>query len=345
MTTFGTGNASDTASMQDIDTLIWSMTMLRVNLDPENPRTIWPHIPVIADECSVFYCVKKHEPVVQNGVFTEKASQVIEAQRSPQSWQPLTALNASNNGTNTGSQRPPPDRLASLEFHNDTSRVSRSDLMLVSEATGSRLTFNVSHAAVDSISYFFQNTLATKLKTVSLSSDKLSSLTNGWYITDDHSHRYEPSLSQVLYSSRDLAVTFSSLAASMSNALRRGADEKVDSGPDSEPVNKVVTGHKGVVTFFYRVEWPWIVVHGMSAVIGTFFIAATIKKNHGTQPWGSSSLATMSRGPLVQHMLAGTQTVKKMEAEARNERVVLLSKETNTSLEDLGLDPLQQPGD
>jgi len=327
MTTLGTGNTSQTVSMQAVDTLIWSTTMLRTDPDPKKPRAVWPNIPVMATECAVFYCVKKYETAVTNGVLVEHASRVANTTRSPNSWLPLNA------GLAKGLRE---DRFKTLQFDHYFSSLERSDLMLVSGASGR--TFNVSQSAIDSISSFFQQTLATGLRTYNKTSFTAAGQLNGWYLTDENKiAQYKPSLNQALYSTKNLAPTFTSLAASMSNALRRGADDNYHGN------SKVHTGEKEVVTFFYRVEWPWIVVHGLSAVLGSLFIALTIWKNRDTEAWGSSSLATMSRGVLVQHALSGARTVEEMEAGARKEWVTLLNeKGKNPSIEDLELDPLQE---
>jgi hypothetical protein len=327
MTTFGTGNTSQTVSMQAVDTLIWSTTMLRANPDPKKPRAVWPNIPVMATECAVFYCVKKYETAVRNGVLIENSTPVANTTRSPNSWLPL------NVGLAKGLRE---DRFKTLQFDHYFSSLKRSDLMLVSGASGR--TFNVSQSAIDSISSFFQQTLATGLRSYNKTHSTAGGQLNGWYLTDEHGiAQYKPSLNQALYSTKDLASTFTSLAASMSNALRRGADNTYHGN------SKVHTGEKEVVTFFYRVEWPWIVVHGLSAVVGSIFIALTIWKNGGTEAWGSNSLATMSRGVLVQHVFSGAQTLEEMQMGARKEWVTLLNNTgKNPSIEDLELDPLQE---
>ncbi|KAI1817265.1 hypothetical protein GGS20DRAFT_592171 [Poronia punctata] len=333
MTTYGTADASRTVSMQDIDTLIWSVSMLRVDPDPTTTTTkarrldTWPNVPITATECAIFYCLKRYEPIARDGVFVERASPVENVTRLPDSWWPLDATDAE-----ALTQR----RLSSLEFDNYFSAIDRSDLTLASPTSGN--TFNVSQAAVDSISSFFKKTLAGTLKTFNDTKYNTAGKLNGWYIKGPSGiEQYQPSWSQLLYYSKNLVQDFTSLAASMSNALRRGADDEF------KGKTREFKGRKEVVTVLYRVEWPWIIVHGLSVTVGTLFIALTIWRNGGTQAWGSSSLATMSRGGLVevQDVLSGAQTLEEMEARAKTRRVVLLMNEKSPSVEDLELDPLQ----
>ncbi|KAI0390199.1 hypothetical protein F5Y17DRAFT_80490 [Xylariaceae sp. FL0594] len=329
MTTYGTANASQTVSGRDVDTLIWSMSMLQVAPDPAKPMDVWPDIPVVATECAVFYCVNKYEPIATNGQLVERISQVKEATRSPNSWKPLQSRIAEEMN---------PQTLASLEFDSYFSAFERSDLTLVSPGTGNK--FNISNAAVTSISAYFQQTLARTLQVINDTKYSTAGRINGWYIKgQDGSAQYKPSWSQVLYSGNDLVQAFTSLAASMSNALRSRADGEFNG------VKKVMTGQKEVATTFYRVVWPWIIVHGLSVAVGVLFVALTIWRNGTTQAWKSSSLAAMSRGGLmqVQQVLAGAHTVEQMEARAKAQRVALLVRKEGISVEDLELDPLQEP--
>lgn len=44
MNTFGTGNGSATCSLRSIDTLIWSMTILKIRPDPSSASAVWPNM-------------------------------------------------------------------------------------------------------------------------------------------------------------------------------------------------------------------------------------------------------------------------------------------------------------
>lgn len=82
---FGTSAPSKTVGMHDLDTLIWSMTMIRATGDPTNSSATWPELPRSSMECALYYCVNSYNTTVRNGVLQESATQVGDARRSPDS--------------------------------------------------------------------------------------------------------------------------------------------------------------------------------------------------------------------------------------------------------------------
>lgn len=83
MTTLGTANATETISAHDLDTIIWSMSMIRVS--PGGPTVTWPDLPLTAMECTLFYCVKSYEFEVSNGTLTVASEQMTDARRAENS--------------------------------------------------------------------------------------------------------------------------------------------------------------------------------------------------------------------------------------------------------------------
>lgn len=323
MATLGTANASETVSAQDLDTLIWSMSMIRAEPDSTNASAAWPDLPLLATECALFYCVNHYETLVSNGTLREVSRQVADSTRDKTSWQPEGA----NTDILNGSQ------LTSLAFDKFYSLVPRTDLVLLSPETGSR--FNISKAAVDSISDYYQSTFASELHNYS------EGIFNGYYMTSGQV-QYEPGVMQALFGSKDLNATFTALAVSMSNAIRTGADETFDGVPIS------VIGSKGDIVTFYRIVWPWISLHCFIVAVGIVFMVLTIweNKRHGWEVplWRSSGLAIASRGEAVTDVLSGMQTLEDMWKKARISRVTLFDKNdvASSSLEHLDFDPLEE---
>lgn len=324
MTTLGTANATETISAYDLDTLIWSMSMIRVS--PDGPTVVWPDLPLTAMECTLFYCVNSYKFEVSNGTLTVASEQITDARRAEDSWKTDDYFENTLNES----------ALESIAFQSLSEIVSRTDLMLVSPASGSR--FNISQIAIDSISYYYQSTFASGLCDFDISDSKRGWL-NGYYLNTT-GIQYEPSIMQGLFASQDLNATFTALAASMSNAIRTGADETFDG------ILQVVMGSKGDLTTFYRVVWPWISLHCFIVVTGVMFLLLTIRenKNHGLSVpmWKSSSLAVLNRGQKVAGVLSGMQTVEQMKAMSKASHVILLDKrDDSSSLEHLAFDPLE----
>lgn len=323
MATLGTANASETVSAQDIDTLIWSMSMIRAEPDSTNASAAWPDLPLFAMECALFYCVNHYEAMVFNGFLQESSRQVADFTRDKTSWQPEGA----NADILNGSQ------ITSLAFDEFYSLVHRTDLALLSPETGSR--FNISKAAVDSISDYYQSTFSSELHNLS------EGIFNGYCMTSGQV-QYEPGVMQALFHSENLNKTFTALAVSMSNAIRTGADTIFDG------VLVNVIGSRGDITTFYRIVRPWISLQSFIVIVGILFMVLTIweNKRHGRKIplWRSSGLAIASRGKAVTDTLSGMQTLEEMWKNARVSRVTLFDKNdaASSSLEHLDFDPLEE---
>ncbi|KAI0440957.1 hypothetical protein F4803DRAFT_525272 [Xylaria telfairii] len=309
ITTLGTTDASETITMQDLDTLIWSMSILRVTPNSTNSTAAWPNLPLSATECALYFCVKRYEAIVAKGTLQMTDEIVSDAFRQQ------------DFGNDPGTFD-----LQFLYYHG-------TDVTLLSPTSGN--TFNISRGAVNGLTSNFQKTFASTLSHYPLDDGRV----NGYYV-DLEEAKFEPNIIQALFSREDLNGTFTALAASMSNAIRRGADES------SDGVSSTVTGKRGTVVTFYKIVWPWITLHVLVTVTGLAFLVITILENqkHGqsTPAWRSSSLATLSRGTLVRDILTGTESVKQMKKTANVTRVMLLEKaKYPPSLEEMECGPLE----
>ena len=311
MTTLGTGNASKTNSLEDNDSLIWAMSILKLQ-ESSNSSLVWPNIPVEAIECGLFYCIKQYSSIVQNGVLQEAETYVSTISRDSNSWQLIIS-----NGHNYSGIILNANEVQSLEFNNITSADPRTDLMF---GNG----FNVSQAAIDSISNYFQNQFSNIPNlnyTYSMDGEQRPEDTsptpvtlNGFYSNP----LYSPSVMQVLFDSFNINETFRSLARSMSNALRAGADNST-----------VQSGGKGVMKTHYRIQWPWIALHALLVLAGIAFLAITIVKTKEARvpTWKSSSLAPLSCSTEIGDVLAGIESIEMMEEKASQHRVRLFGHE------------------
>lgn len=303
LATLGTAKAAETTSTLELDSLIWSMSMIRADLNDSNNTAAWPDFPVSAMECALYYCVKSYKFTVSSGTLREVSKQVTDITRVKGSWDVGEGYASLMNKS----------QINSIAFDEIISAIPRSDLTLFSAASGSR--FNVSSDAVNSISNYFQTTFASKLyHTKVAKTPPVAGRLNGYFMRSTQLE-YEPSVMQALFSSPDLNATFTALAASMSNALRTGADESF------EGVLVNVTGKRGELTTYYRIAWPWISLHCLIVIVGAVFLGITIRENrrYGRMVplWKSSSLAIASRGKLVTDVLFGMQTVEDMWRKAR----------------------------
>ncbi|KAK6600855.1 hypothetical protein H4I95_07837 [Botrytis cinerea] len=316
MTTYGTGNTSETVSLQDIDTLIWAMTFLKVHPPQNGLNQTWPNLDIEARECGLYYCVNQYNSTLSNSTLSEDVSEVTSAKRDPDSWQVTSSKWADVLNSST---------VSSLNFDDKLSAAPRSDLSLGGN-------YNISEEAVNSISSYFSDFFSTDLNITHNVTETQQARLNG-YIMSDNNLQYKPSSMQAFNTSNDLPATFASLAKSMSNSIRANDDgAKVQAGTVYETVT------------FYKIKWEWISLHCFFIIAATVFIILTIYQTRlrGTPAWKSSSLAVLSRGLMVGHTFRGAETMSDLTARARSERACLYGNysEIHESREDVELEEI-----
>ncbi|KAF7882674.1 uncharacterized protein EAF02_006037 [Botrytis sinoallii] len=316
MTTYGTGNGSETVSLQDIDTLIWAMTFLKIHPPQDGSNQTWPNLEIEARECGLYYCANRYNSTISSGTLSEDISEVTSAKRDPDSWQITSSKWAAVLNSST---------VSSLNFDGKLSAAPRSDLSLGGK-------YNVSQAAVNSVSSYFSDFFSTNLNITHNVTETQQARLNG-YIMSDGNLQYKPSSMQAFNMSNDLPATFASLAKSMSNSIRANDDgAKVQAGTVYETVT------------FYKIEWEWISLHCFFIIAATIFIVLTIYQTRlrGTPAWKSSSLAVLSRGLMVGHTFRGAETMSDLTARARSEKACLYGNysEIQESREDVELEEI-----
>lgn len=79
----GTNNKSYSISLGSKDTLIWSITLIRI----ADPKTKWPNSSVTAAECGLWYCVRNYSSKVENGKLIEVSSHASSTRSPADFWQ------------------------------------------------------------------------------------------------------------------------------------------------------------------------------------------------------------------------------------------------------------------
>jgi hypothetical protein len=372
MTSYGTGNPNNTLRMHDIDTLIWSLSIIQMDAFEEGtpevvikdidhnihgetrlkgPWDEWPDTPVRATECALYYCVKSMKPRVEDNVLHEDGKEVTGFQRMPGSWAAVGG-NASD-----------PDNVAydqvSLEFDSETKYLSRQDLALYFPDRSDTRTFNISGEAVYGISSFFQDSLrrewdnGTALDLVRKKHlPDAVAMFNGWVILEGLEPEH-PSTLGVLWDrpSVNLTARFDALATSMTNEIRTTALNTSPTGGYSRmsagghyaaDIMLTKSGRVGVLAVTYRVEWYWLVLHGLILLGGVVFCVATSLAEGGRDVpvWKNHSLAAVRQGShlAVAELIGDARTTKDMEGSARNGAVRMAVAEKTPLLNDSDAD-------
>ncbi|VUC32467.1 unnamed protein product [Clonostachys rosea] len=318
MTTLGTTNRTKALTMTDIDTLIWSQTIIKlVNDTSTTAHFRWPNYQVHASECALYYCAREFNFAFYNSTKKEVSSfEITGAKRHPASWIPRAF------GLELGVA---PDIVDSLAYHPNNSYISRNDLQLyIDDEDGSARSWNISKVAVTGISYFVQTLFSTCINTFQNCSDapdEWPAPTGYYYCQIDRGEMliegYQPAPSKILWEAKDLNATFANIAKSMSNALRSSDDTKT---------SQIGTVIQTVTT--YRIEWGWIALHCTVAVaMFSFFILTLLSRAPSgarVPVWKTSNLAILSRGPIVSDVLWDGQTAEQLEERAKLATVSLL---------------------
>lgn len=370
---YGTSNPNNTISMQDLDTMIWSMTMLYLDEqqredghvppewnrpggdfndlyfnstdptrnDPQADLSRWPGSPVQAEECALYYCVQTIEDIFLENAFEERITEFANFTREPDSWQPRTK----------GSYSPeniPPNH-ESLEFDNEYAALEMTDLVLRYDGkSGERNSFNLSHAAIMSISAYFQETFRVPWKNESEAFDLVreritdaSVLPNGRI----RSHNlYEPGSLEGLYSEGwpEMRNRISNLANGMTIEMRNTAGEGVvpsDLGSwGSGEFHQAELGLTHVSSTIYRAEWYWISLHGVIVSFGVLFCVMTMLSTSPASQdqaiWKNHSLATLRLGADIGQRHPGVTTIRDLEKTATDDKVIMLSTKAKAPLPD-----------
>ncbi|KFY93393.1 hypothetical protein V500_03723 [Pseudogymnoascus sp. VKM F-4518 (FW-2643)] len=129
ITSFGTGNPNKINTMRDIDTLIWSMSVISPDVEAVNASTsLWPDVRLQATECALYYCVKDVSSSMAGNQLLENITEATDAVRTPDSW------HRGPEDSSLGPEYvPPPDEVNSLEFNPRYSAAGYSGLVLQSQ--------------------------------------------------------------------------------------------------------------------------------------------------------------------------------------------------------------------
>ncbi|OBT81372.1 hypothetical protein VE02_10100 [Pseudogymnoascus sp. 03VT05] len=288
MTSFGTGNPNKTNTMRDIDTLIWSMSVIYPDVEVANASSsMWPDVRQQAMECPIYYCVKD--------------------QRDPSD--PSLGLG----------YVPPSDELNSLEFNPRYSTAGYSDLILQSPNDYFRRIFpeyvlSELYRSIWAPDDFRLGTDATdgleafrRLARLAIGAVGI----NGASFFDPQGLKFPleatpPALNNVwTWNTSNMTSTFYTLATSMTNEMRRNdRDYTATLGQEGTMTQN---GELQRWTVVYEIQWAWITLHGMT-LFGIIFLCVTVWNSSGADRvplWKSSTLATIHRGYEIGGALEG----------------------------------------
>ena len=350
MTGFGTSNGSQSISFGSKDTLIWSMTMIRIS----NPNAYWQNVSVTATECGLWYCVKNYNSTVKDGNLIELSSPAPST-RLHDSWQVTQDWMDSINMEKHTMHHDDPilNFLSSVNFlSSDTldfrisSIAPRTDLQL---GDG----FNVSQDAIYGIS-----SLMDTMFTPSPGSDKINKTEaemnycgnqpgnsssvlvqgiNALCSSRGDEMTYTSTAMPFLCQSKDLNETFATLAKSMTNSIRENSDD-----------NLVMTGKTGTLHVMYQARWEFLILPILLVVVNVVFLVTVIyyTRKSGLAVLCSDSIPVVGFGGSIGPIFKEIRLRSRMEEAAKLQKIQFISvpKEKQGS-DDVEDEPPSQGGD
>ncbi|KAF6840343.1 hypothetical protein CMUS01_03997 [Colletotrichum musicola] len=313
VTAYGTGSRNRTVSMGGMEALLWSTSIIHPSTDVVSKPVpdawwvdngtetegfgFWPDIPMKATECALYYCVKEVESTIQGNQLREVAMERVEFRRHPNSFKRLEELGDKN--------QIPEDEADSLEFNSFWSAVDYSDLQLANMLDDRAAGYNISSQSVKALSSHFQGLFRGQWNNDTDLGDALDAKLGQGKVGFNGAStgplrenqggirmRADPPALDGLWgwSRNDVESNFAALATSMTNEMRR--NPRPSAAPRS-PNDRPNTGLSGVTdgalsiygsvgssTTLYRIEWPWIALHGTILVFSLVFLCLTAKYFH-----------------------------------------------------------------
>ncbi|KAI8268942.1 hypothetical protein K4K58_003372 [Colletotrichum sp. SAR11_239] len=344
-TSFGTGNPNKTVAMKDIDTLLWSMSLIYADVTALNasgalgskkqsPEVTWPGVSLKALECGLYYCAKTINSKVQNGRLEEIVAEAGGSKRSQHSWDSLDpeSFYTVNNTELAPEYRAPSDEARSLEFHKLWSVATYNPLTIMINSTDSVM---IQSESIKSISAYIQGLFRwepwyndTKILNELHRLEGMENAVgfNGASFGPVKSFReagQPPALDRLVSITRSdfagISVVFESMALSMTNEIRRTSAQVDDAHNGMETMT--YEGLVGRTVVLYEVKWQWIALHVTVLALACTLMLMTIintGSNVDVPLWKSSSLAALRRGHDIGGLLNDSgKSVADMEDAAR----------------------------
>lgn len=340
MTSYATCDRSKTNAFQDMDTLLWSMSVIyfddinrqKWNHSHRDDWNLWPDSSVQAMECAAYYCIKVMKNAVIGNIIQEDATELRGASRVYQELHPLDTKRYRQT-----------DSLERLD-DNDNGTILQLPLLIhYTNSSGANATYGLQPKAYVPISSFFQDMMrrnwrnGTKvLQIVKKHIPMIEEMYNGQVTVDRGASPVSLARMWNKNFTTNIEEVFENLAISMTNDLRRSGQTQPRSRGDLKPFSDFGEGHSrhelvggpemgkiGLLVVVHTVSWYWMSLHGVILLGSVIFCAGTIILSREVPIWKSHSLATMSQGSTIVDFGSEVKTVRELENVAKSIEVSL----------------------
>jgi hypothetical protein len=336
LTSKATLKPSETMTFENSTTLLFSASVLRVPPSDFPTGGTWQSekVQLSAMECGLYLCIKRFDSKVVNGSLTEQSNEIV-ATRDPDSF----AVNLGDNaGTLSyrGKVSPNVDALFS-----ENTFFPRTPLV-IKMPPGSNSSnlhtgqVSIPQSAIDSLSSYVlsifdegtyaNNTAPGNATGCTFGNSSIPcagprnisgmAIGNGSLTMSAPSNpiKFSPIVTKLLYNSNDLNELFGNIAASITNEMRRSADNQTS-----------LSGQLGTLRTVLHVRWAWLAFPAVLVVSSFVFLVIAMIEAHRTAVplWRSSTMAVLFHGIEKVEKSAFDSIEKASEMESRAKKLHL----------------------
>lgn len=308
MMAYNSANPNSTLGMKDVRTLIWATTAVSIDLEKFNydvakgQLPTWPDVPVVANECALYYCALDVSGAMSNGTMNEtsKESQQLKPLAQQQGTPQIVK-------TNSSGLAPYPDDTILTDIGDGTIQFSSNPKDTSFEIN----TLEIGTGAVYGIAQYFHDNFAAAanvtdyqitavgMKVLRTSADmpvgraNMANFANAY----EQSEENDPIKTVGIWNRQtgNIADQYERIAQAMTIEMRNNG------GVNTGDVGAFVAGKTGERVTVYSIRWVWFSFHVALLVGGLVFCIITMayatrkKKELDLKAWKNNSLAIISK--------------------------------------------------
>jgi hypothetical protein len=284
MTAKGYSMPNDTVNFQNLQSLLYAITMIKPEDGYRSGKIAWEDARVSATECALYLCVNAYNTSMQDGVLNET---VVDSwvEKAPLSWLPQEMQPSGVSISNWNSKFLGTPAWSPIGLDEQGRYVNRTDFQLTIPPADARrlniseVSFNATQRYLGSTSTYMSSLLP------SLNGSATNDTIMGKVLSRTDGIQFTDTIMQPLFESKNLTETFEQIAHSITTQFR--------ASPGS-----VQNGTLETWTTFFHIRWGFLVLPLALIVGGSVFMLASMieSRRWNIEPWKASALTTLAYG-------------------------------------------------
>lgn len=338
MMAYNSANPNSTLGMKNVRTLIWATTAVSLDLSKFNYDIVngqwptWPDVPVVANECALYYCALDVSGAMTNGTMHETTKESSTLKLTERTTSGVTETN------NTALASYPDDSLLSdigggyVQFSTDVTGMGLESATLeLSFDTGLCIAqyFHDNLAASANVTdHQIRSNTMTVQRTggdMPVGRANMANFANVFNQPEEN----DPIKTVGIWDrrTRSLEGQYQRIAQAMTIEMRNSG------GLDTNDPTAFVQGRTGALVTVYSIRWAWFSFHVALLVAGLVFCIVTMayatrkRRELDLKAWKNNSLAIISKAPQLGSGFEPSDEVWTLEDKARRKTNSFTTKE------------------